>query len=165
MALPEYIPSFQNIGLLPYSTTICNAPKIYPALPEYPPSLRYASLPESNPPSRIYPLLNHYMRHSHNLPLHPRIYPPLNIHMRLLDTPGIQPFLAKNILPFQTPIREPLGIYSSLPKYTPAFFYDVILTEFTPLSCLDKCAFSRRRIGHIGLYIYIIPGDSMCSVY
>ena len=77
--------------------------RMYPSLPEatppsqnMPPPLRYESLPESNPSSRIYPLLHHYMRHSHNLPLPPRIYPPLNIHMRLWDTPGIHPSLRKH---------------------------------------------------------------------
>ena len=43
------------------------------------------------PPSRIilYPLLRHHMRHSHNLPLPPRIYPLSNIYMRLW--PGTLP--------------------------------------------------------------------------
>ena len=63
---------------------------------------------------------------------------------------GIQTFLAKNILPFLTSIREPLGIYSSLPESTPppppAFLYNVIVTESTPLSCQNNCAYSRRRI-------------------
>ena len=82
--LPESTPSFQNIP--PFSTTICDAPGIYPALPEYtlPPSLRNATLPESTHPSRIYPLLHHYMRHSHNRPL-----PPLNILMRHSRNPPL----------------------------------------------------------------------------
>ena len=86
--LPESTPSLQNIP--PFSTTICDAPKIYPVLPEstppsqyIPPPPKYAKLPESTPPFRIYPLLHHYMRHSHNLPLPSRIYPPLNLDMRL----------------------------------------------------------------------------------
>ena len=56
--------------------------RIYPALPEVTP-------PSQNTP----PPLD--MRPFHNLPLPPRIYPPLNIHMRLWNTPGIQPSLPK----------------------------------------------------------------------
>ena len=39
-------------------------------------------------------------------------------------------------------------------------YFSQNLTESTPLSCLDKCACSRRRIYRA----YIIPGDSMYSV-
>ena len=94
-SLSEYTPFYikcgsQNLPHLssiypPFSTTICDAPRLYPALPEYtPPSLRNATLPESTHPFRIYPLLHHYMRHSHNRPL-----PPLNILMRHSRNPPL----------------------------------------------------------------------------
>ena len=61
----------------PFSTKfyICDATRIYPALPKStppsriypPPPPRYATLSEYTHSSRIYPLLHHYMRHSHNL--------------------------------------------------------------------------------------------------
>ena len=97
--LPESTPSFQNIP--PFSTTICNALSMYPALPEYTP-LRNATLPESTHPSRIYPLLHHYMRHSHNRPL-----PPLNILMRH----------SRNPPPTQNPPFKHL--HATLPESTP----------------------------------------------
>ena len=50
--LPESIPPSQNLA---------RPPKIYTPL-------KYATLAEYTHPSRIYPLLHHYMRHSHNLP-------------------------------------------------------------------------------------------------
>ena len=53
--LPESTSSFLNIP--PFSTTICDAPRVYPTLPEPPPppALRNATLPESTHPSSIYP--------------------------------------------------------------------------------------------------------------
>ena len=82
--LPESTPSFQHIPPLFYnymrcSQTLPRPPRIYPPL-----SLRNATLPESTHPFRIYPLLHHYMRHSHNRPL-----PPLNILMRHSRNPPL----------------------------------------------------------------------------
>ena len=120
-----YPPFLQLYAMLPDST---------PPSQNIPPSLRNATLPESTHPSRIYPLLHLYMRHSHirplpplnilmrhsrnppltqntpllniymrpsqNLPLPPRIYPPLNIHMRWWDTPESKPSWPKIYSPF-----------------------------------------------------------------
>ena len=51
-------------------------------------------------------------------------------------------------------MRRSKSIYPALPESTPPsqnipppLFYNVILTESTPLSCLDKCACSRRHMG------------------
>ena len=125
--------------MLPFSTTICDAQKesIPPSqnLPR-PPRICPPSLSESNPPSS--PL---YMRHSYNLPLPPRIYPLLNIHICDCGTLPESIPLSQNMY---TPL---LNIYTRASRnLPPALFYNVILTESTPLSCLDKCAYSRRRI-------------------
>ena len=70
-------------------------PRIYPALPEHaPPPLDMRPVQNLTFSPEYTPLPHHYMRHSHNLPLAPRIYT-LNIHMRLWSTPGINPFLPK----------------------------------------------------------------------
>ena len=66
--LPESTPSFQNIP--PFSTTICDAPRIYPALPEYTPPLE--------------------MRPSQNLPILPESTP---FFTTICDTPIIDPSL------------------------------------------------------------------------
>ena len=94
------------------------------------------------------------MRKSHNLPLPPRIYIPSIKHpnatvghSRNPAIPGQKytPLLniytraSRNLL--LPPKIYPPKIYQNI-----AFFYNVILTESTPLSCLDKCAFSRRCI-------------------
>ena len=62
--LPESTPPSQNIP--PFSTTVCDPPRIYPSLPAYT------------------PIFNNYfiMRRSQNLSLPPRIYPPFNNCMR-----------------------------------------------------------------------------------
>ena len=98
---PESSPHFKNIT--PFSTTICDTPRIYPSLTDYtsppfstnvyvrssrnlplppriyPPPLFNkficATLPESIPPSQNIPPFNNYMRHSQKLPLPPRIHP------------------------------------------------------------------------------------------
>ena len=96
---PESNPHFKNIT--PFSTTICDTPRIYPSLtdytsplfqqmymcdppgiypslPEYtPPFNKFicATLPESIPPSQKIPPFNNYMRHSQKPPLPPRIHP------------------------------------------------------------------------------------------
>ena len=61
------------------------------------PPLRYRLRPFQNLTSLpdYTPLHHHHKRHSHNPPLPPRIYPPLNIQMRLWDTFGIHPSLPK----------------------------------------------------------------------
>ena len=109
-----------------------------PSDPKYTPTLNICD------PSRIYPSFLQYMRCFQNLPRPPRIYPPPLLRNATLpeSTPpsqnilsfkhpyayamvglsGVQTFLAKSILPFLTSIREPLGIYSSLPEYTPSLF-------------------------------------------
>ena len=100
--LSESTPLSQNIPP-PFSTTICDPPRIYSSLPEYTPfsiTVLYATLPESTPPSQNMSSFstNLYVRPSHNLPLPPRIYPPLfNNYMRPCQN-----------LP-----------YPSLPEYTP----------------------------------------------
>ena len=89
VTLPESTSSFQNIP--PFSTTICDVPRIYPALQEStPPSqniglprpLRYVTLPEYTHPSRIYHLLRHYMRTPIIYPSLPEYTHPLNMYMR-----------------------------------------------------------------------------------
>ena len=75
--LPESTPRSQNIP--PFSTTICDPPRIYHSLPEYTLLFNNYMRPSQNqpPPPKIYPppLLNDYniMRPSQNLPLPPRI--------------------------------------------------------------------------------------------
>ena len=68
--------------------------------------------------------------------------------MRLWDTPGIHRSLPTYtpLLNIYRPTRAYYGIYSSLREYTPSPFYNVIRTESTPISCLDKRACSRRHI-------------------
>ena len=94
-------------------------------------------------PPEYTPLFHHYMRHSHNLPFPPRIYHPLNIHKRLWDTPGIPPKIYTSFKHLYASVSVSTPPSQNI---TPALFYNVILTESTPLSCLDKCACSRRRI-------------------
>ena len=106
--LQEYTSPSLNIP--PFSTTLCDPPRIYPSLSEYTPFSTYVyvrpsqniSLPPSQntPPfsttkcdlPRIYPTFNSYniMRCSQNLPLPP----------------------------FSTTIYNPPRIYPSLPEYT-----------------------------------------------
>ena len=156
MTLPESTPSFQNIP--PFSTTT-TLPESYPTLPEstppsqnIPPPLRYVTLPYSTHPSRIYPLLSHYMRHSHNLPHPPRIYPPppLNIYMRHSRNPpsDIKYIPILNIYirpsqnlplpprigypPFLTTICDTPTIHPSLPEYTP-YYIKCGTQNITPL--------------------------------
>ena len=142
----------------------------------------YPTLPESTPPSQnipppyidtrpfqnitlppdYTPLLHHYMRHSNNLPLPPRIYPPLNIHMRLWDTPGIHPSLPK-----YTPL---LNIYTKAPRNLllppppppriyPQPFPTMRFSQNLPLSPAWISVHAQK-----GTYIGPIPGDSMVSV-
>ena len=72
--------------------------------PPTPPPFKHlhATLPESTPPSQNIPSFKH--------------------QYAMVGHSGLQTFLAKNILLFLTSIREPLGIYSSLPEYTPSLF-------------------------------------------
>ena len=93
-SLPKYTPFYIKCGSqnLPHLSRIYpHFLQLYAILPEstppsqnIPPSLRNATLPEYTHPSRIYPLLHHYMRHSHNRPL-----PPLNILMRHSRNPPL----------------------------------------------------------------------------
>ena len=94
--LPESTSPSQNIP--PFSTNICDLPRIYSFLPEYTPF----STIICDPP-RIYPSLPEY-----------RPYPPFQQLYATLpeSTPPSQ-----NI-PLQT-IRDPPRIYPSLPEYTP----------------------------------------------
>ena len=105
VTLPESTSSFQNIP--PFSTTICDVPRIYPALQEstppsqnigLPPPLRYVTLPEYTHPSRIYPLLRHYMRTPIIYPSLPEYTHPLNMYMRHSQYPHSNP----KYTPFQT---------------------------------------------------------------
>ena len=133
--LPESTPPSKNIP--PFSTTICDPPRIYPSLPEYTlfsTKVLYATLPESTPPSQnipplstnillcgalricptlpeYTPLFNNYMRLCQNLPLPLRIYPP-PFSTSICDTPRIYP--SQNISPFQQ-----LLYYATLPESTP----------------------------------------------
>ena len=105
-----------------FSTTIilCDPPRIYPSIPEYtpPPFKNYTTLPESTLPPRIYPpplfqevlyyaTLSEYtppsqniptfstiffVRPSQNLPLSPRIPPPL-LTAIFVPPPSIYPSL------------------------------------------------------------------------
>ena len=149
--LPESTPPSQNIPLStnvyyvrpskniplppwiypppPFSTTICDPPRIYPSLLEYTPPFQqmymcdppkiYSSLPPRiHPPFQqlnatfpeSHPTFNNYniMRCSQNLPLPHRIYPP----------------------PFSTTIYDPPRINPSLPKYT--HFSATILLYHSP---------------------------------
>ena len=126
----------QNIPLppeyTPFSTTVCDLPRIYPSLPEYRPTPLFnkcicATLPESTPPSKNIPprLSNNYMRPSHNLPLLPRIYPLFNKCM--CDPHRIYP-PSQNIPPFSTTTCGCPRIYPSLPEYTP-FSTTIILCD------------------------------------
>ena len=81
---PPRIHPSQNIPP-PFSTTIilCDPPRIYPSPPQNIPPPPFKLIYMCNPP-RIYPslpeytpLFNKYMRLSQNLPLPPRIYPPI----------------------------------------------------------------------------------------
>ena len=127
------------------SHNLSRPPRIY--LP-----LRYASLLEFTPPSRIYP-------------------PPPFSSLYICDTTIIYPSLPEYTL-LQESIwtvghsrKPPLlpeiyslfkHLYASLSESTSpsqkipsVLFYNVILTESTPISCLDKCACSIRHIGPI----------------
>ena len=95
-SLPEYTPLFNTFQQLnatfpestPLSTAIilCDAPRIYPSLPEYtPPPFQqlYMTLPESTPPSQNIPTfqqLFYYTTLPESIPpsISPRIYPPLS---------------------------------------------------------------------------------------
>ena len=116
-------PPSQNIP--PFSTTIWDPTRIYPFLPEYT------------------PLFNNYMRHSQNLPLPPRMYPPFQQLQYVATLPESTP-PSRNIPPFSTTIIlcDPPRIYPSLPEYTPPPFsttlydaprIDPSLPEYTPL--------------------------------
>ena len=89
----------------PSSTTLCDAPRIYPSFPEYTPLFNKctcATLPESTPPSQnippfsttIYATLAESTSPSHNIPPFPQLY-----YYETLpeSTPPSQ-----NILPFST---------------------------------------------------------------
>ena len=136
--LPESTPPSQNIPLStnvyyvrpskniplppwiypPFSTTICDPPRIYPSLLEYTPLFNKcicATLPKYTPPS-----------------LPPRINPPfqqlnatfpestpLSTTIILCDAHRIYPSLPEyNPPPFSTTIYDPPRIYPSLPEYT-----------------------------------------------
>ena len=119
---------------------LCNAPSIYPSLPQYttylfyyyvrrfqnlpPPSQNitlfprdphsiYPSLPESRP------LFYNCMQQSHNLPLPPRIYPPPST--TICNPPRICPSLSQ-YTPLSTTKCDAARIYPSIPEYTPPLF-------------------------------------------
>ena len=131
LSLPprEYTPFQQLYATLPESTPPSqNAPDanqcrcnkfICATLPEFttpsqniPPSQQihyYATLPESTPSSqKPPPHLNNYVRHSHNLPFPPRIYPPFQ---QLCATFPESTPSSQNIPPFQQ-------LYVTFPKST-----------------------------------------------
>ena len=132
--LPESTPPSQNI--LPFSTTVCDPPRIYPSVPEYTPFSTiitlcfhpriYPSLPEYTPlpfqpiymydPPRIYIPFLTTIYHG------PRIYlppPSQNIPLfstTICDPPRISP-PSQNIRPFSKTICDPPRICPSLPEY------------------------------------------------
>ena len=166
-SIPEYTPLSKNVYVRPsqylhppppeytppFSTTICNPPRIYPSLSEIniPPPFQllkcdipriYPSIPEYTPLSK-----NVYVQPSQYPPLLPRIYPPFSTI--ICDTPRIYPPLAlriypslqqlhayyyatipefippsQNIPPFSTTICDPPRIYPFLQEYTPRPFYN-----------------------------------------
>ena len=97
--LSRIYPPFLQLGVMRCSQNLPRLPRIYP------PPLRNAIFPEYTHPSRIYPLLHHYMRHSHNRPL-----PPLNIYMRHFQNPPP----TQNIPP--PPFKH---LHATLPEYAP----------------------------------------------
>ena len=103
--LPESTSPSQNIP--PFSTTICDPPRMYPSLPKYT------------------PLFNNYniMRPSQNIPLLPRIYPPFATTIILCDPPRIYPSFPK-----YTPFSKILYVRPSQNLPPPP------LSEYTPLS-------------------------------
>ena len=127
--LPESTPPSKNIP--PFSTNICDPPRIYPL----PFLLLYATLLESTPPSqnippfstnicdppRIYPslteytpsLFSYYIRLSQNLPLPPRIYPPF-LHLCATLPKSTPP--SQNIPP---PFLLFSYYYATFPESTP----------------------------------------------
>ena len=89
---------------------LCDPPRIHPLLLWiYPSPFKhlYATHPESTLPSQNrYPFFGNYMRHSHNLPLPSRIYPPPHFLQS-----SIYVTLPESILPSQNLPRPP--------EYTP----------------------------------------------
>ena len=72
VTLSDCTPPPQNIHPpFEHFRSICDFPRIYPSLLEYTRLLYKATLMESTLPFR-----HHYVQHSHDLPLPPRIYPP-----------------------------------------------------------------------------------------
>ena len=125
MTLTESTTPSQNIP--PFSTTVCDASRIYPSLPEYTPFSKnvYVRPSQKLPlPTRIYPPFNNYMQPSQDLPLPPRIYPhfqQLFYHATLPES--IPP--SQNIPPFQQ-------LYATLPETT-------LPSENTPLFLTTIC--------------------------
>ena len=78
---------------IPPSQNLARPPRICP------PPLDMCPFQNLSLPQEYTPLHHHYMRHPHNLPLPPRIYPPLNIHMDSGTLPESTP-PSQNILPF-----------------------------------------------------------------
>ena len=74
------------------------------------------------------------MRRSQNLPLLPRIYPPV-FNKCICATLPESTHPSQNIPPFSTTICGPLRIYPSLPEYTPPFLKCICaaLLESVPL--------------------------------
>ena len=116
--LPDSTPPSENIPP-PLSTILFDPPSIYASLPEY----------------TLY--FYNYMRRSHNLPLHPKIYPRFHNYMRhsqyLTLPPGIYPFLPEDtphlynyaMPPESTPPPQNIPLpfkhlYAILPKSTPS---------------------------------------------
>ena len=147
MQLPESTPPSQNIS--PFSTTICDPPRIYPPSQNihtlfnnymrpcdpprihppskkiYPPfQQRNATLPESTSPSQNIPPFSTYahLRPSQNLSLPPRLYLPLQQLMR--SSQNLPP-PSRIYLPFQQ-------LYATLPESTP-------LSQNLPPFSTTKC--------------------------
>ena len=140
--LPESTSPSQNIP--PFSTTICDPPRIYP-----PPLTEYTSPPLQQlymtlPGPRIYPSLSEYtpplfnnyniMRPSQNLPLPPKISP--RFQQLLSDPPRIYPSLPDYTLLFYNYMRPSKNLPLP-PKIYPPYqqlLYFATLPESTPPS-------------------------------
>ena len=92
-SLPESTPLFNNS--MRRSQNLPLPPRIYPPFQQ-----RYATLPESTPPSQnIHPFLtNAHVRPSQNLPLPPRLYPTFQQLYATLPESTLPPRI---YLPFQ----------------------------------------------------------------
>ena len=139
--------------------------------------------------NRPLPPLNILMRHSRNSPPTQSPPPLKHLHATLAEsTPpsqnllsfkhpyamvghsGIQTFLAKNMLPFLTSIREALGIYSSLPEYTMWFSQNLPLSPAWISVHAPEGAYIRAYISYLGtqcvqcIRTVTVPPTRGCSI-